>query len=93
VSKEELACCTYQSYKMARGLKKLMQQLTKTEPIENEMDILLDHDYDRLKSLIIIYRHGGCIFLRKYCFRAVYLVRFEIMEVIIRKWSYKLSSS
>jgi hypothetical protein len=44
-----------------------MQQLTKTEPIENEMDILLDHDYDGLKT-IIIYRHGGCIFYAEYCF-------------------------
>jgi cytochrome c oxidase cbb3-type subunit 3 len=63
-------------------------KLTKTEPIENEMDILLDHDYDELKSLIIICRHGGCIFYASIVFRA-YLVRFEIMEVIIRKWSYK----
>jgi hypothetical protein len=29
-----------------------MQQLTKTEPIENEMDILLDHD--GIKELDII---------------------------------------
>jgi cytochrome c oxidase cbb3-type subunit 3 len=31
--------------------KKLMQKLTKTEPIENEMNILLDHDYDGIKRL------------------------------------------
>jgi cytochrome c oxidase cbb3-type subunit 3 len=29
----------------------LMQKLTKTEPIENEIDILLDHDYDGIKEL------------------------------------------
>jgi cytochrome c oxidase cbb3-type subunit 3 len=43
-------------------------KLTKTEPIENEMDILLDHDYDELKSLIIIYRHGGCTFFTQVLF-------------------------
>jgi cytochrome c oxidase cbb3-type subunit 3 len=39
-----------------------MKRLTKTEPIENEGSLLLDHDYDGIKELIIIYRHGGCIY-------------------------------
>jgi cytochrome c oxidase cbb3-type subunit 3 len=30
---------------------KFNAKLTKTEPIENEIDILLDHDYDGIKEL------------------------------------------
>jgi hypothetical protein len=41
-----------------------------------------------LKSLIII-AMVGVSFFTQVLFWAVYLVRFEIMEVIIRKWSYK----
>ena len=60
--------------------KKLIQSLTKTEPIENEASLLLSHDYDGIKELDNnlppwwVYLFYGCIF-----FAAVYLVKFEIM--------------
>jgi cytochrome c oxidase cbb3-type subunit 3 len=60
--------------------KKLMQMLTRTTPMESEVDILLNHDYDGIKELDNklppwwVYLFIGCI-----GFAAVYLVRFEIM--------------
>lgn len=60
--------------------KNLMKRLTKTEPIENEGNLLMDHDYDGIKELDNnlppwwVYLFYGCI-----GFAAVYLVRYELM--------------
>ncbi|WP_369753468.1 cbb3-type cytochrome c oxidase N-terminal domain-containing protein [Flavobacterium sp. WC2409] len=68
------------SYKESEWFKKLMQKLTKTEPIENEANLLLSHDYDGIRELDNnlppwwVYLFYGCI-----AFAAIYLVRFEIM--------------
>ena len=68
------------SYKEREWFKKLMQKLTKTEPIENEANLLLSHDYDGIRELDNnlppwwVYLFYGCI-----AFAAIYLVRFEIM--------------
>ncbi|MGO4819360.1 cbb3-type cytochrome c oxidase N-terminal domain-containing protein [Flavobacterium sp. W22_SRS_FP1] len=59
----------------------LMQKLTKREPVENEANILLSHDYDGIRELDNnlppwwVYLFYGCI-----VFAAVYLVRFELMS-------------
>ncbi|AIG29957.1 c-type cytochrome [Flavobacterium psychrophilum] len=61
--------------------KNWIQRLTKTEPIENEGQLLLDHDYDGIKELDNnlppwwVYLFYGCI-----AFAAIYLVRFEMMD-------------
>jgi cytochrome c oxidase cbb3-type subunit 3 len=61
-------------------MKKLMKALTKSEPIENEGQLLLDHDYDGIKELDNnlppwwVYLFYACI-----AFSVVYLVRFEIL--------------
>ena len=61
-------------------VKKLMKFLIKSEPIENEGQLLLDHDYDGIKELDNnlppwwVYLFYACI-----VFAGVYLVRFEIM--------------
>jgi cytochrome c oxidase cbb3-type subunit 3 len=60
--------------------KKLMQSLTKTVPIEDEKQLLMDHDYDGIKELDNnlppwwVYLFYACI-----VFSVVYLVRYEIM--------------
>lgn len=60
--------------------KNLMKKLTKSQPIENEGQLLLDHDYDGIKELDNnlppwwVYLFYGCI-----VFAAVYLVRYEIL--------------
>jgi cytochrome c oxidase cbb3-type subunit 3 len=60
--------------------KNLMKKLTKSEPVENNDLLLLDHDYDGIKELDNklppwwIYLFYGCI-----AFGVIYLVRFEIM--------------
>ena len=78
--KEQLAHAIPTSYKDSAWFKKLMQQLTKTEPIENEMDILLDHDYDGIKELDNnLPPWWVYLFYASIVFGAVYLVRFEIM--------------
>lgn len=59
---------------------KIMKFLTKSQPIENEPQLLLDHDYDGIKELDNslppwwVYLFYGCI-----AFAVIYLVRFEIL--------------
>lgn len=68
------------SYRDSDWYQTLMQKLTKTEPIENEGNLLLNHDYDGIKELDNnlppwwVYLFYGCI-----VFAVVYMVRFEIM--------------
>jgi len=67
-------------FKESEWYKNLLKALTRTQPIENEGQLLLDHDYDGIKELDNtlppwwVYLFYGCI-----VFAAVYLVRFEIM--------------
>ena len=68
------------SYKESEWYKNLLKALTRTQPIENEGQLLLDHDYDGIKELDNtlppwwVYLFYACI-----VFSAVYLIRFEIM--------------
>jgi cytochrome c oxidase cbb3-type subunit 3 len=61
--------------------KKVMSFFVNSEPIENEGELLLDHDYDGIKELDNnlppwwVYLFYGCI-----VFAAVYLVRFEVLD-------------
>jgi cytochrome c oxidase cbb3-type subunit 3 len=67
-------------FKESDWYKKMMKAITKSEPIENEDQLLLAHDYDGIKELDNtlppwwVYLFYGCI-----VFAVVYLVRFEIM--------------
>ena len=64
----------------SQWFKKIMNSVTKPESVEEEKQLLLDHDYDGIKELDNnlptwwVYLFYGCI-----VFAAVYLVRFEIM--------------
>ena len=68
------------SFKESKWYKNLMNALTKSQPIENEAQLLLAHDYDGIKELDNnlppwwVYLFYGCII-----FGIVYLVRFEMM--------------
>lgn len=59
---------------------KLMKMLTRSKDIEEEADVMLDHDYDGIKELDNVlppwwvYLFYGCI-----VFAAVYLVRFHVI--------------
>lgn len=66
--------------KILGPLKKMYEMLTKSTPIENEAEILLDHDYDGIRELdskippwFIMLFYGTIIFA------AVYLVRFHVI--------------
>lgn len=78
--RKQLDEATSVSLTESQWYKNLMKRLTKSEPIENEANLLLDHDYDGIKELDNnlppwwVYLFYGCI-----VFAAVYLVRFEIM--------------
>ena len=67
-------------FKESVWYKKMMKAITKSEPIENEDQLLLAHDYDGIKELDNnlppwwVYLFYGCI-----GFAAVYLIRFEIL--------------
>lgn len=78
--KAKLALTSNVSFKESAWYKNLMKLLTKSVPIEDEGQLLLDHDYDGIKELDNnlppwwVYLFYGCII-----FAVVYLVRFEIM--------------
>jgi cytochrome c oxidase cbb3-type subunit 3 len=67
-------------FKDSEWYSKLLKKLTKSEPIENEGQLLLDHDYDGIRELDNnlppwwVYLFYACI-----VFAVVYLIRFEIM--------------
>lgn len=69
------------SVKDSEWYKTIMQKLTKTVPMEDEGQLLLDHDYDGIKELNNnlppwwVYLFYGTI-----AFAAIYLIRFEIMD-------------
>jgi cytochrome c oxidase cbb3-type subunit 3 len=75
---EEVKSVTIQD---SEWYKTIMQKLTKTVPIEDEGQLLLDHDYDGIKELNNnlppwwVYLFYGTI-----AFAAIYLIRFEIMD-------------
>lgn len=78
--KAKLAETTNVSFKDSSWYQNLVKMLTKSVPIENEGQLLLDHDYDGIKELDNnlppwwVYLFYACII-----FAVVYLVRFEIM--------------
>lgn len=78
--KAKLEAASATSFKESQWYEKLVKSLTKSEPIENEGQLLLDHDYDGIKELDNnlppwwVYLFYACI-----VFSIVYLVRFEIL--------------
>ncbi|RDI57520.1 cbb3-type cytochrome c oxidase N-terminal domain-containing protein [Flavobacterium glaciei] len=68
------------SFKDRQWYKNLMAKLTKTESIDNEGQLLLDHDYDGIKELDNnlppwwVYLFYACII-----FGVVYMVRYEVL--------------
>ncbi len=83
LTEEEKAKLAYEeslSLKDKSWYKNLMQRLTRTVPIEDEKQLLMDHDYDGIKELDNnlppwwVYLFYACI-----VFALIYLVRYEIM--------------
>jgi cytochrome c oxidase cbb3-type subunit 3 len=78
--KAELAEENSLDLKDKQWYKAMMQCLTKSVPIENEKQLLMDHDYDGIKELDNnlppwwVYLFYACI-----VFSVIYLVRYEIM--------------
>ncbi|MEN0007387.1 cbb3-type cytochrome c oxidase N-terminal domain-containing protein [Flavobacterium nitrogenifigens] len=68
------------SFKESTWFKNLMHKLTKTEPIEKEGDLLMDHDYDGIKELDNnlppwwVYLFYICII-----FGVIYVVRYDVL--------------
>jgi cytochrome c oxidase cbb3-type subunit III len=68
------------AFKETQWYKNLIKSLTNSEPIENEGQLLLDHDYDGIKELDNnlppwwVYLFYACI-----VFAVIYMVRFEIL--------------
>jgi cytochrome c oxidase cbb3-type subunit 3 len=68
------------SIKESQWYKNLIKRVTKSESIENEGQLLLDHDYDGIKELDNnlppwwVYLFYACV-----VFAVIYMVRFEIM--------------
>ena len=68
-------------FKQSKWYLNFMKRITKSDSVEDESQLLLDHDYDGIKELDNnlptwwVYLFYGCII-----FAVVYLVRFEIMD-------------
>ena len=68
------------SFKESTWFKNLMHKLTKTEPIEKEGELLMDHDYDGIKELDNnlppwwVYLFYICII-----FGVIYVVRYDVL--------------
>jgi len=68
------------SLKESDWYKKLMQILTRTTPIEGEVNITLNHDYDGIKELDnTLPPWWVYLFYTTIIFSVIYLVRFEIL--------------
>uniref|UniRef100_UPI0040481EBF cbb3-type cytochrome c oxidase N-terminal domain-containing protein n=1 Tax=Flavobacterium sp. TaxID=239 RepID=UPI0040481EBF len=71
---------------------KLYKSLTRSKAIEEEADVMLDHDYDGIKELDNVlppwwvYLFYGCI-----VFAVVYLVRFHIIGDYTQKEEYEMA--
>jgi len=71
---------------------KLYKSLTRSKTIEEESDVLLDHDYDGIKELDNVlppwwvYLFYGCI-----VFAFVYLIRFHIVGDYTQKEEYEIA--
>jgi cytochrome c oxidase cbb3-type subunit III len=78
--KAKLAATSKQKFSESDWYKNLRKKLINTVPIENEGELLLEHDYDGIKELDNnlppwwVYSFYACIL-----FAIIYLVRFEIM--------------
>lgn len=67
------------SFKESKWFKRLMKVLTKTEPIESEGQLLLDHDYDGIKELDNnLPPWWVYLFYVSIIVAAIYFARFEI---------------
>lgn len=67
------------SLKESDWYKNLMHRLTKTEPIENEASLLMDHDYDGIKELDNnLPPWWVYLFYMGIIFGVVYLARYEV---------------
>lgn len=82
MSREEKAKLEYEnslSFNESTWYKNLMQKLTKTQPIEREGDLLMDHDYDGIKELDNnlppwwVYLFYICVI-----FGVIYVARYEL---------------
>ena len=79
--KQQLEVADNTSYKESAWFKNLMQKLTKTEPIENEIAILLNHDYDGIKELDNnLPPWWVYLFYASIVFGVVYFVRYEVFD-------------
>ncbi|MBG6061462.1 cytochrome c oxidase cbb3-type subunit 3 [Flavobacterium sp. CG_9.1] len=68
------------SFKDKEWYKKLMEKLTKTAPLADEGQLLLDHDYDGIKELDNnLPPWWVYLFYASIVFGVVYMVRFEIL--------------
>lgn len=68
------------SYKDSEWYQKIMKRLTKTEPLESEGQLLLDHDYDGIKELDNnLPPWWVYLFYASIVFGIVYMVRFEVL--------------
>jgi cytochrome c oxidase cbb3-type subunit 3 len=71
---------TDMSIKDSAWFKKMMDLLTKSEPMESEANVLLHHDYDGIKELDnTLPPWWVYLFYTTIIFAGIYLVRFEIM--------------
>ncbi len=73
---EEAQSVSFADSKFAKGI---IQKLTRSKPVEQESDVMLDHDYDGIKELDNVLPPWWVnLFYATIIFAAVYLLRFHV---------------
>lgn len=90
--KKQLAAAEALPFTEGEFYQNLVKKLTRSKSIEQEADVILDHDYDGIKELDNVlppwwvYLFYGCI-----VFAIVYLVRFHVVGDYTQKEEYEMA--
>ncbi|MFN3968769.1 cbb3-type cytochrome c oxidase N-terminal domain-containing protein [Flavobacterium sp.] len=77
------------SFTESKWVQNLMKSMTRSKSIEQEADVMLDHDYDGIKELDNVLPPWWVnLFYATIIFGAIYLVRFHVMDEYTQAQEY-----
>ncbi|MEK8179573.1 cbb3-type cytochrome c oxidase N-terminal domain-containing protein [Flavobacterium buctense] len=77
------------SFTESKWIQNLLEKMTRSKAIEQEADVMLDHDYDGIKELDNVLPPWWVnLFYATIIFGAIYLVRFHVMDEYTQAQEY-----
>lgn len=77
------------SFTESKWVQNLLEKMTRSKAIEQEADVMLDHDYDGIKELDNVLPPWWVnLFYATIIFGAIYLVRFHVMDAYTQAQEY-----